>query len=50
MNRHFRSLKKEVGRHVKSVILKETQKISKNQFAVHNSIFYFSKQFLSHIK
>jgi len=27
--------------------LKEILKISKNQFAVYNSIFYFSKQFLS---
>lgn len=50
MNHHFQFLKREVGRHAKSVVLKETQKISKNQFAVHNSISYFSEQFLNHIK
>jgi len=50
MNHHFQFLKKEVGRHAKNVVLKETQKILKNQFAVHDSIFSFSEQFLSHIK
>jgi hypothetical protein len=30
--------------------LKEIRKILKNPSAVHDSIFYFSKQFLSHFR
>lgn len=44
MNHHFQFSKKEVGKHVRNAVLSETQKILKNQFAAHDSIFYFSKQ------
>lgn len=45
-NHHSQFSRKEVGKHVKNVILKETQKTLKKPFAVHNSIFYFSKRML----
>ena len=41
---HLQSSEKEAGRHVKNVDLRETRKILKKLFAVHNSIFHFSKQ------
>ncbi len=50
MNQHFPFSKKEVGKHAKNATLREIQKISKNPFAVHDSIFHFSKQFLIQIK
>jgi hypothetical protein len=33
--------------YAKNVILKEILKILRNQFAVHDTMFYLSKQFLS---
>jgi len=50
MNQHLPSLEKEAGKFVKNVILKEIQKILKNPFVVLDSMFYFSKQFLTQIR
>jgi len=47
MKHHFQFLKKESGMYAKNVILKEILKILRNQFAVHDTMFYLSKQFLS---
>jgi len=46
MIHHSQSSKKEVGKDAKNVILREIPKNSKKPFAVHNSIFHFSKGFL----
>jgi len=46
MIHHSQSSQKEVGKAAKNVILREIPKNSKKPFAVHNSIFYFSKGFL----
>ena len=46
MIQHSPFLKKEAGRYVRNAVMREIQKNSKNPFAVHNSIFHFSKQFL----
>jgi len=43
---HSQSSKKEAGKHAKNAILREIQKNSRKPFAVHNSIFHFSKGFL----
>jgi len=46
MSHHSQSSKKEAGKHAKNAILREIQKNSRKPFAVHNSIFHFSKGFL----
>jgi len=50
MSQYLQFLRQEVGKYVKSVILREILKILKNPFAVYDRIFYFSKQFLSHFR
>jgi len=49
-SQHFPSLRKEAGKYAKNVTLREIQKNLKNSFAVHKTIFNFSKQFLTQIK
>ncbi|EIJ65490.1 hypothetical protein BD31_I0679 [Candidatus Nitrosopumilus salaria BD31] len=49
MSQHSPYLRKEAGKCVKNVISKEILKILKNLFAVLDSIFNFSKQFLTQI-
>lgn len=50
MNQHSPYLRREAGKYAKNVTLREIQKILKKLFAVYDSIFYFSKQFLSQVK
>ncbi len=50
MMHHFQFLKKEAGKHVKNVILKEIQKILKKAFVVCDNIIHFSKQILIQVK
>ena len=46
----FPPLKKEDGKYVKNVTLRRIQKNMKNQYAMHETIFNFSKQFLTQIR
>ena len=48
MNHHGQFLTKEAGKYAKNAISKGIQKISKNQFVVHEIMFHASKQFLMH--
>jgi len=47
MSQHFPSLRKEDGKYAKNLTLREIQKNLKNLFASHETIFNFSKQFLT---
>jgi hypothetical protein len=49
-SRHFSALKKEAGKHAKIVSFSEIHMNLKNLFAAHETIFNFSKQFLTQIK
>jgi len=49
-SQHFSSLRKESGKYAKNITLREIQKDLKDLFARHETIFNFSKQFLTQIK
>lgn len=49
-SRHFSALRKEAGKHAKIVSFSEIHMNLKNLFAAHETIFNFSKQFLTQIK
>jgi hypothetical protein len=50
MSQYFPPLRKEESKYAKNVTFREIPKNLKNLFVAHETIFNFSKQFLTQIK